>query len=100
MNRRNVGPFQIAVLGIIARQSENSYGSGITDEIARVSGQKVDAAQTYVALNRLEHAGLISSRKKTGEKRVRGRPRKYYSLTADGRRALKASSNLLRNIIQ
>ena len=88
---RPLGLVQISVLNIIDQHPENAFGSAITDEIMKRTGREFADAQIYMTLKRLEGQGMISSRHNelpvpsTGR---RGRPRKYYELTASGQKAL------------
>ena len=69
--------------------SSPMHGHGITKAIQRSSEEMVhvEHGSLYPALNRLEKRGLISSAWKDAAK---GRPMKFYSLTAAGRKQLMA----------
>jgi DNA-binding PadR family transcriptional regulator len=88
---RALGLVQVAILHVIDRNPERAYGSAITDEVSRGVGRELADGQVYVALRRLEEHGLIRSHVEFSlpSKRSRGRPRKYYALTATGRRAME-----------
>ncbi|MCG6989139.1 MAG: PadR family transcriptional regulator [Gemmatimonadetes bacterium] len=66
---------------------EPMHGWGISQRIQQLSSDvlEVNQGSLYPALQRLEKAGLITSRWDTTENNRRAR---YYSLTASGRRAL------------
>ena len=61
--------------------------------------RKLADAQVYVALRRLETQGLISTRSSKEStvppKRTRGRPRKFYTLSASGKGALESAGAIL-----
>lgn len=66
-----------------------SYGYQILQDVTALSGGTIDWSEAllYPLLHRLEKEGLVRSRwKMSGEKRMR----KYYALTAFGRRELEA----------
>jgi PadR family transcriptional regulator len=74
------------ILSLLA-QGE-SYGYALIQEVKRRSGDKIEwtDGMLYPVLHRMEREGWIQSR--WGEAET-GRKRKYYSLRAHGRRALK-----------
>jgi len=73
------------VLAILAEG--DSYGYAILQRVRELSGGALEwtDGMLYPVLHRLERGGLISSR---WEKAESGRRRKYYSVTAEGRRQL------------
>lgn len=95
---RTLGLIQLAVLSVVSRGPNRSYGSAITDDVSKVVGREFADAQIYMALQRLEGHGFLTSRVDeipAPSKRTRGRPRKYYALTAKGRRALESASTYI-----
>lgn len=90
---RALGLVQVAIMNVITKKPEQSYGTAIADEVSKLVGRDLAEAQVYVALRRLEEQGLISSHVDfpMPSKRSRGRPRKYYASTTKGRRALEAA---------
>lgn len=94
-NPNRVGPIQGEMLSFIATHAEDAHGVGIARHLRAAIDPEMTDAQAYVALKRLEARGFLSSQTiskdshdTTPSKRSRGRPRKYYSLTPSGRRAL------------
>jgi DNA-binding PadR family transcriptional regulator len=90
---RALGLVQVAILNVINRDPHRAYGSAITDQVSRVVDRELADAQVYMALRRLEEHGLIRSHVEIPlpSKKSRGRPRKYYALTATGRRAMEGA---------
>ena len=88
---RALGLMQVAILRAIDQNPERAFGAAITDQVSRWISRSLADAQVYVALNRLEQHGLVSTQVEfpMPSKRSRGRPRKFYALTAIGRRALE-----------
>jgi DNA-binding PadR family transcriptional regulator len=74
------------VLSLLA-ESEN-YGYAILQRVRDLSAQKIEwtDGMLYPVLHRLELEGLIRAEWKVADN---GRERKYYSLTPDGRQALR-----------
>jgi PadR family transcriptional regulator, regulatory protein PadR len=64
-----------------------SYGYAIIQTVRELSGGELEWSEgmLYPVLHRLEDQGLIESYEGTGEN---GRKRRYYRISADGRRAL------------
>lgn len=71
------------VLSILAEGE--SYGYALIQKVSELSGNKLDWSEgmLYPVLHRLEEQGLIRSFWKEGET---GRKRKYYSITAAGKK--------------
>jgi DNA-binding PadR family transcriptional regulator len=74
------------ILSLLAKGE--SYGYALIQEVKRLSGDKIEwtDGMLYPVLHRMEREGWIQSR--WGEAET-GRKRKYYSLKASGKRALK-----------
>lgn len=88
---RSIGIVQVAILNVISSAPDRSYGIGIAAELTQRIGRTIPDAQVFTALRRLESQGMIEgsdSPVAMPSQRTRGRPRKYYSLTVLGRRAL------------
>ena len=66
-----------------------SYGYALIQEVRRLSGDRIEwtDGMLYPVLHRMEREGWIGSRWGEAES---GRKRKYYSLKAGGRKALKS----------
>ena len=79
------GHLDMIVLAALA--AGPAHGYAVFEEIRRRSGQAFDLPEgtIYPALNRLQQAGLLSSRWVTAES---GRRRRVYVLTRSGTRAL------------
>ena len=75
------------VLGILAEGE--SYGYEIVKRVDELSGGRIQwtDGMLYPLLHRLEHQGSLKSVWRTADT---GRRRKYYQLTAAGRKALAA----------
>ena len=73
------------VLAILSE--EDSYGYAILKRVRELSGGRMEwtDGMLYPVLHRLERLGHIEAR---WEKSESGRRRKYYRITADGRRQL------------
>ncbi|MEX2271965.1 MAG: helix-turn-helix transcriptional regulator [Vicinamibacterales bacterium] len=89
-----LGEFETLLLLAILRLTEQGrepYGSAIRDEIEKRTARRVPRGSIYVTLDRLEDKGLLTSRE-GGASAIRGnRPRRLFTVTPAGVRAVKAS---------
>jgi PadR family transcriptional regulator PadR len=83
----NAGTVALVLLAILDSSAEALYGYQIAKRLegAADGGLPVKQGTLYPVLRSLEDQGLLASRV---EPSVAGPPRKYYSITADGRRTL------------
>jgi PadR family transcriptional regulator PadR len=81
------GTVSLALLALVARAEGPLYGYQIAKELDSFGeGLPVKQGTLYPVLRSLEAAGLVTSEV---EPSVTGPPRRYYSVTEEGRRALK-----------
>ena len=97
------GSIDLVILSVLA--DEPKYGYLIQQKIAEATSSSVQlqAGTLYPLLHRMESEGLLASR----QDKSTGRPRKWYRLTATGRRKLKQQAiewqeyaNCLRDLLQ
>ena len=90
MARTRTGPTpaELALLGLLADGAAHPYS---LDAKLRQGGSSTEVAfsSIYAALDRLEKLGLVASRPDAG---ARGKARRVYRLTAQGRQALKTAA--------
>ncbi len=80
------GTVSLALLALVARAPGPLYGYQIAKELDSFGeGLPVKQGTLYPVLRSLEAAGLVTSEV---EPSVSGPPRRYYSVTEEGRRAL------------
>ena len=79
------GVLDMCLLAVIADQP--AYGYEMTKRLEERGLDVVGEGSVYPALGRLERGGLVASYREASNG---GPPRKYYRLTAGGRRALAA----------
>lgn len=88
MKKYYLGEFEEIVLLATAILNNEAYGVGIKNEIEMRLKRDVSMGAMHTALLRLEEKGYIRSRNgETNEERA-GRPRKYYEITALGKKAI------------
>lgn len=83
-----LGTFEQSVLLAIVRLEPEAYGRAVLNEVERLLGRSVSAGSVYATLERLETAGMLTSRTEQGTPVRGGRARRYYALAAEGERAL------------
>lgn len=79
------GTLQYCVLALLA--GEERYGRDLVVALAEADGMVTSEGTIYPLLSRLRRDGLVSS---AWRESPTGPPRRYYALTAAGRRALDA----------
>jgi PadR family transcriptional regulator PadR len=79
------------LLVAILQLEEKAYGVKIRQYVSSIVGKELTYGHLYSALNQLVAKKMVSkSRGKVSKQRL-GRPRIYYSITAEGMESLKAA---------
>jgi PadR family transcriptional regulator, regulatory protein PadR len=94
-----VGEFELYVMLALARQGDEAYGVTIRREIEERTGRTIVIGAVYATLARLEEKGLVQFRISDPQPIQGGRARKYFTLTAAGRRALRHSTAMLARMM-
>lgn len=93
MKKYQLGEFEEVVILTIGILHKEAYGVSIKKEIESRLTRNVSMGAMHTALVRLENKGYIKSGSgPTTEDRM-GRPKRYYEITALGRRAMEHSRN-------
>jgi PadR family transcriptional regulator PadR len=82
------------VMLAIARGGRQAYALSIQDEI-KAQGHALTLGVLYTVLNRLERRGLVRHRDGDPTPERGNRPKRYYSLTGAGVRALRSALRIL-----
>jgi DNA-binding PadR family transcriptional regulator len=93
-----LGTFEQSVLLSILGLRADAYGRAILNRAQEQLGRKVAAGAVYATLERLEAQGLVSSRLTDGTPVRGGRARRYYSVAAEGQRALSDTRRALTSM--
>ena len=83
-----LGSFEQAVLLAVVRLDDGAYGRAILNEVAARLDRDVAAGAVQATLERLERKGLVRSRLGSSTPIRDGRARRFYTVLADGLRAL------------
>ncbi|MEJ1240818.1 helix-turn-helix transcriptional regulator [Chryseolinea sp. T2] len=89
MKKYQLGEFEEIVILTIAILYKEAYGVAIKNEIEGRLSRKVSMGAMHTALVRLETKGYIISVDGEATEERMGRPRKYYQITALGKRAME-----------
>lgn len=78
----------------ILKLGEEAYGLGIRKQMSSLLDRKLSVGAVYVPLERLKKRGLLSSWESEPTDKRGGRAKRFYKLTNDGVRALRAVKNV------
>jgi PadR family transcriptional regulator PadR len=82
---------ELMVLLAVMRRARDAYGVSVRDEIEKRTGRKMTFGVLYTILTRLEQEGLLTSRDGEATPERGGRAKKYFSITAKGRRTISTT---------
>jgi PadR family transcriptional regulator PadR len=94
-----LGEFELYVMLALAQLGADAYGVSIRQEIERRTGRGVAIGAVYATLDRLEQKALVRFRVVKPEPAQSGRPRKCFSATAAGERALAHTTEMLARMM-
>jgi|ERR1041385_574221 len=89
-----LGSFEQAVLLAIIRLDDGAYGRAILNEVAARLARDVAAGAVQATLDRLERKGLVRSTLGSGTAIRDGRARRFYTVLAEGLRALNQARTM------
>ena len=93
MKKYQLGEFEEIVILTIAILYKEAYGVAIKQEIESRLSRNVSMGAMHTALVRLEDKGYIKSFKGEETNERMGRPRRYYQITALGKKAMEYSKD-------
>ena len=86
-----LGEFEYAVLLSVLQLDEGAYAVPIRELIEQRTGRPVARGALYTGLDRLEAKGCLKSRMGDPSDERGGKARRYYSVTAAGMKAIRAT---------
>ncbi|GAB4240197.1 MAG: hypothetical protein Tsb0034_16540 [Ekhidna sp.] len=95
-----LGEFEELVLLTVAAQHDQAYGVSIHEFLTEETNKKINISAIHVALKRLEKKGFVESRFGGITEERGGRRKKFYIVTALGKKVLDASHDLRTSIYQ
>lgn len=100
MKSTQLGEFEELVLLIIGSLDDDAYSISIKKEFKSRTGRNPSIGALHSAFNRLEKKGFLKSEEGGATKSRGGRRKRYYTLTAFGRKALDYSYELRNSLYQ
>ena len=91
MKKYQLGEFEEIVILTIGVLYNEAYGVAIKKEIESRLSRKVSMGALHTALNRLEDKGYVRSHDGEATEERQGRPKRYFQITALGKRAMEYS---------
>ena len=89
MKKYQLGEFEEIVILTIGVLYKEAYGVAIKKEIETRLKRNVSMGALHTALGRLEDKGYIKSHEGEATEERAGRPKKYFQITALGKRAME-----------
>lgn len=89
MKQYQLGEFEEVVMLTVAILYDEAYGVSIKKEIEERTARSVSVGALQTALQRLELKGYLKSREGESTQERAGRPRRYFTVTALGKKALE-----------
>jgi PadR family transcriptional regulator, regulatory protein PadR len=96
----HLGDFEQLVMLAVMRLDADAYGTSIREELKARAERDVSPGAIFTTLERLESRGLVTSRYGEPTAERGGRSKRYYKLTAEGRRAVGRSLRVMRRMLQ
>jgi len=94
----SLGEFEELVLLMVAALHGEAYGVAILESLEDKLEKKLNVSAVHVALKRMEDKGFVKSRFGGVTAERGGRRKKYYVVTALGKRVLDAQYELRNSI--
>jgi DNA-binding PadR family transcriptional regulator len=95
-----LGEFEQLVLLALIRLGDEAYGMAVRRELEHRAARDVSIGAVYATLDRLEGKGLVKSRLGAASEERGGRPKKCFTITGAGARALERSQQALRDMLE
>jgi len=93
-----LGELEQMILWTVLRLEDGAYGLAVRDQLEERAGRSVARGAVYTTLDRLVRKGYLDSRMADPDDGRAGRPRRYFTVTATGREALKEARDALVNL--
>ncbi len=100
MNQKTLGEFENIVLLALLRLGTNAYGAAIRQLLQSEIGRDVALGALYSTLERMEKKNLVVSTFGEATAQRGGRPKRFFSVTAQGKAALKHTKQAIDTMWQ
>ena len=91
MKKYQLGEFEEVVLLTVGVLFDEAYGVSIKNEIGSLLNRKVSVGALQSALRRMEKKGYLISREGPSTEQRGGRPKRFFTITALGKKTLEYS---------
>ena len=98
MSDHSLGEFEELLLLMVAANNQKAYGVLLLEKLEEKLQKKVNISAIHVALKRLETKGFVHSSFGGITNERGGRRKKYYSITASGKKMLDQQYELRTSI--
>ena len=98
MRQHSLGEFEELVLLMVAALHDEAYGVAIVENLEDKLQKKVNISAVHVALKRIEGKGFVKSRFGGITEDRGGRRKKFYVITALGKKVLDSQYKLRTSI--
>ena len=88
--------FEFAVITAVSQLGSNAYPAELARQLSKSLNRHVSLAQVFVALERMEDKGFVSSRDSEPDPVRGGRRRRIFQLEASGARAISNTAAIYR----
>jgi PadR family transcriptional regulator len=95
MKAEYLGELEQQILLVVLRLGDEAYGNPIREMLATAASRRIARGALYTSLERLETKGFLRSTIGEPLPERGGRARRYFTVTAAGRRALRHSRRVL-----
>lgn len=99
-DQKNLGEFEHMVLLAVIRLGDTAYGASIRQLLHAEVDRDVALGALYSTLERMERKGLVSSQLGESTAQRGGRPKRFFSVTAQGENALTKAKKALDTMWQ
>ncbi len=100
MAEQSLGEFQELILLIVASLDGEAYGVSILKQLEHETGRNYNVSAVHMALKRMEKKGYLTSSYGGITNERGGRRKRYYTVTAGGRKILEYQYELRTRIYQ
>ena len=100
MTEHSLGEFEELVLLVVGANNKEAYGVLILETLEEKLKKKVNISAIHVSLKRMENKGFVESKFGGITKERGGRRKKFYEITALGKRMLDKQYALRTSIYQ
>lgn len=94
MKTPSLGEFEELVLLTVAAQHDKAYGVSIMESLVEQLDKKINISAIHVALKRMDEKGFVNARFGGITQNRGGRRKKFYVITAAGKRKLDEQYDL------